>query len=101
MRMMVEMSRLAHAYGLERVDLVSGDGRRVFGREDGGVPALEEVGEVFANCRAWTRFLFPAAIRPHPPMMGLLEKETEVLRRYHPKAQMWVSPAELHPHVDG
>lgn len=29
---------------------------------------------------------------PPKPLMNLLEKQTELLRKYHPKARMWVSP---------
>src|ERR1041384_2395315 len=38
--------------------------------------------------------LFPGATRAIPSLylLALLEKETQVLHKYHPRAQMWISP---------
>jgi len=57
--------------------------------------ALREWGEVFRQLpRIDAVFLHggdPGHNAPQP-LMALLAKETEVLHRYHPLAQMWVSP---------
>ena len=49
-----------------RVDLVSGDGQRLFGREDRRSPRSRNGARSSANCRASTRFLFRAAIPATP-----------------------------------
>jgi hypothetical protein len=94
MRMMVEMSRLADAYGLDvwiwypAMDGDYSDAKTV-------ASALEEWGEVFRQLPRVDAVFVPGGDPGHTrpkELMGLLEKETEVLRRYHPKAQMWVSP---------
>jgi hypothetical protein len=94
MRMMIEMSRLANAYGLDvwiwypAMDGDYADAKTV-------AAALEEWGEVFRQLPRVDAVFVPGGDPGHTRpkvLMGLLEKETEVLRRYHPKAQMWVSP---------
>ena len=47
------------------------------------------------SCRGSTPSSSPAATRAHAArryLFALLEKQTANLRRYHPEAQMWVSP---------
>jgi hypothetical protein len=94
MRMMTEMSRLADEYGLDvwiwypAMDLDYSDPKTV-------AAALEEWGEVFRKLPRIDAVFVPGGDPGHTEpkfLMALLEKETEVLHRYHPKAQMWVSP---------
>jgi hypothetical protein len=94
MRMMTEMSRLADEYGLDvwiwypAMDLDYSDSKTV-------AAALEEWGEVFRQLPRIDAVFVPGGDPGHTEpkyMMALLEKETAVLHRYHPKAQMWMSP---------
>ncbi len=94
MSMMIEMSRLADAYGLDvwiwypAMDADYADAKTV-------ASALEEWGEVFRQLPRVDAVFVPGGDPGHTrpkDLMALLEKETGVLRRYHPKAQMWVSP---------
>lgn len=57
--------------------------------------ALKQWGEVFQRLPRIDAVFVPGGDPGHTQpkyLMALLEKETEVLRRYHPKAAMWVSP---------
>ncbi len=57
--------------------------------------ALEEWGAVFDKLPRLDAVFVPGGDPGHTQpkhLMALLEKETEVLHRSHPKAQMWVSP---------
>jgi hypothetical protein len=57
--------------------------------------ALREWGEVFAKLPRIDAVFVPGGDPGHTQprfLMALLEKQTENLRRFHPKAQMWVSP---------
>jgi hypothetical protein len=94
MRMMVEMSRLADEYGLDvwiwypAMDKDYSDPKTV-------QLALKEWGEVFRQLPRIDAVFVPGGDPGHTQpkyMFPLLEKETEALRRYHPKAQMWMSP---------
>lgn len=94
MRMMVEVSRLADSYGLDvwiwypAMDSDYSDPKSV-------EFALKEWGEVFRQLPRIDAVFVPGGDPGHTPpkhLMALLEKQTGVLRRYHPKAQMWVSP---------
>src|SRR5258706_11301474 len=94
MRMMVEMSRLANEYGLDvwiwypAMDLDYADPKTV-------AAALEEWGEVFRKLPRVDAVFVPGGDPGHTEpkvLMAFLEKETAVLHRYHPRAQMWVSP---------
>ncbi len=94
MRMMTEMSRLADEYGLDvwiwypAMDTDYTDPKTVSA-------ALEEWGEVFRKLPRVDAVFVPGGDPGHTEpkvLMELLEKETGVLHRYHPKAQMWVSP---------
>src|SRR3989454_7889395 len=94
MEMMMGMSGLADAYGLDvwiwypAMDRDYSDPKTV-------EFALHEWGEVFRKLpRIDTVFVpggDPGHTRPKV-LMALLEKQTENLHRFHPKAQMWVSP---------
>ena len=94
MRMMVELSRLLAAYGLDvwiwypAMDRDYADPATV-------ESALREWGEVFRQLPRVDAVFVPGGDPGHTapqPLMALLAKETEVLHRYHPRAQMWVSP---------
>ncbi len=57
--------------------------------------ALEEWGEVFAKLPRIDAVFVPGGDPGHTQpkfLMALLEKQAANLRRFHPKAQMWVSP---------
>lgn len=92
--MMVEMSRLADSYGLDvwiwypAMDRDYSDPKTV-------EFALQEWGEVFRQLPRIDAIFVPGGDPGHTEpkyLLALLEKETAVLHRYHPKAQMWVSP---------
>ncbi|HEY6271569.1 MAG TPA: hypothetical protein VIX19_06185 [Terriglobales bacterium] len=94
MQMMVEMSRLADEYGLDlwiwypAMDRSYSDPKTV-------EHALHEWGEVFAALPRIDAVFVPGGDPGHTEpkyMMALLEKQTANLQRYHPHAQMWMSP---------
>lgn len=94
MEMMVGMSRLADAYGLDvwiwypAMDKDYADPKTV-------ESALREWGEVFQKLPRVDAVFVPGGDPGHTEpkyLMALLEKQTQNLHRYHPKAQMWVSP---------
>ena len=94
MEMMAQMSRLADEYGLDvwiwypAMDANYGDEKTV-------EFALREWGEVFKKLPRVDAVFVPGGDPGHTQpkvLMGLLEKQVENLHRYHPKAQMWVSP---------
>jgi hypothetical protein len=94
MRMMTEMSRLADSYGLDvwiwypAMDLDYSNPKTVNA-------ALEEWGEVFRKLPRLDAVFVPGGDPGHTEprvLMAFLEKVTAVLHRYHPAAQMWVSP---------
>ena len=94
MEMMVGMSRVADAYGLDvwvwypAMDRDYSDPKTV-------EFALREWGEVFAKLPRIDAVFVPGGDPGHTPpkvLMALLEKQTQNLHRYHPKAQMWMSP---------
>jgi hypothetical protein len=94
MQMMIEMSRLAQEYGLEcwiwypAMDRDYSDAATV-------TAAIREWGEVFRQLPRVDAVFVPGGDPGHTEprfLMALLEKQTENLRKYHPKATMWVSP---------
>jgi len=94
MQMMVEMSRLLNEYGLDvwiwypAMDRDYSDPKTV-------ELALREWGEVFKRLPRVDAVFVPGGDPGHTQpkyLMALLEKQTQSLHRYHPKAQMWVSP---------
>ncbi len=94
MRMMIEMSRLAAQHGLEvwiwypALDRDYSDPATI-------EFALKEWGEVFRQLPHIDAVFVPGGDPGHTRpryLMGLLEKQASNLRRYHPRAQMWVSP---------
>ena len=94
MQMMIEMSRLANEYGLDvwvwypAMDRDYSDPKTV-------EFALREWGDVFRQLPRVDAVFVPGGDPGHTQpgvLMALLEKQTANLRRYHPKAQMWMSP---------
>ena len=94
MEMMQGMSRLADAYGLDvwiwypAMDKDYANAKTV-------ESALREWGEVFAKLSRIDAVFVPGGDPGHTQpkvLMALLESQTQNLHRYHPKAQMWVSP---------
>jgi hypothetical protein len=94
MRMMIELSRLLDQYGLDvwiwypAMDRDYSDPATV-------EAALGEWGEVFRQLPRIDAVFVPGGDPGHTRpryLAALLAKETDVLHRYHPKAQMWVSP---------
>ena len=94
MEMMTGMSRVADSYGLDvwiwypAMDRDYSDPKTV-------EFALHEWGEVFRKLPRVDVVFVPGGDPGHTQpkyLMALLEKQTENLHRFHPKAQMWVSP---------
>ena len=94
MEMMTGMSRLADAYGLDvwiwypAMDRDYSDPQTV-------ASALREWGKVFSKLPRIDAVFVPGGDPGHTEpkvLLAFLEKQTQNLRRFHPKAQMWVSP---------
>ncbi len=91
---MVGMSRIIDEYGLDAwiwypaMDKDYSDPKTV-------EFALNEWGEVFKKLPRVDAVFVPGGDPGHTQpkyLMALLEKETAILHKYHPKAQMWVAP---------
>lgn len=94
MEMMVEMSRICDEYGLDvsvwypAMDKDYSDPATV-------ERALKEWAEVFRKLPRIDAVFVPGGDPGHTQpkyLMALLEKQAASLRRYHPKAAMWVAP---------
>lgn len=94
LQMMTQMSRIIGEYGLDvsiwypAMDKDYSDAKTV-------ALALYEWEEVFRVLPRIDNIFVPGGDPGHTQpkyLLELLEKETEVLHRYHPKASMWVSP---------
>ncbi|MGH7968414.1 MAG: hypothetical protein ACREIC_06755, partial [Limisphaerales bacterium] len=94
MEMMVGMSGIAAAYGLDvwiwypAMDKDYADPATV-------ESALHEWGEIFRKLPRIDAVFVPGGDPGHTEpkvLLALLEKQTRNLHQYHPKAQMWVSP---------
>ena len=92
--MMVQMSRIADEYGQDvwiwypALDKDYGDPKQV-------EFALKEWAEVFKKLPRIDAIFVPGGDPGHTQprhLMALLEKQTASLRKYHPKAEMWMSP---------
>jgi len=81
-QMMVEVSRLADLYGLDVWMWFP-----VMGHDD-WTPVLEKLPRLDA---VFTPGGDPGDMAP-APLLQFLKKQKQLLRRFHPKAQMWVSP---------
>ena len=94
LEMMVGMSKLLDDYGLDVWIWYPAMDPDYFKPETVAF-ALKEWGEVFKRLPRIDAVFVPGGDPGHTRpqhLMALLEKQTEVLHRYHPKAQMWVSP---------
>lgn len=93
LRMMTEMSRLANDYGLDVwvwYPAMDAD----YSKPETVEFALKEWGEVFQACPRIDAVMVPGGDPGHTPpkvLFPFLEKQAANLRKYHPKAQMWVS----------
>jgi hypothetical protein len=94
MEMMEKMSRLLDEYGMDvwiwypALDPDYADPKWV-------EFALKEWGEVFRRLPRIDAVFVPGGDPGHTPpkyLMALLEKQAQNLRRFHPKAQVWVAP---------
>ncbi|HXH51627.1 MAG TPA: hypothetical protein VNM47_19985 [Terriglobia bacterium] len=94
MQMMVEMSRLADKYGLD-VWIWYPAMDKDYSNPETVEFAVHEWGEVFKALPRVDAVMVPGGDPGHTEpkvMMALLEKQTQNLRRYHPRAEMWMSP---------
>jgi hypothetical protein len=94
MEMMTGMSRLADEYGLD-VWIWYPAMDRDYSNPQTVESALREWGEVFQKLPRVDAVFVPGGDPGHTEpkyLLALLEKQTANLHRYHPKAQMWVSP---------
>jgi len=92
--MMAEMSRIANEYGLD-VSIWYPAMDRDYSNPKTIEFALEEWGEVFRKVPRIDAVFVPGGDPGHTQpkyLLALLEKQTANLRRFHPKAGMWVSP---------
>jgi hypothetical protein len=94
MEMMVGMSRLADDYGLDVwvwYPALDAD----YSKPETVEFALKEWAEVFRKLSRIDAVFVPGGDPGHTRpkhLMALLAKQTESLHRFHPKAQMWMSP---------
>jgi len=94
MQMMVEMSRLADEYGLD-VWIWYPAMDKDYSNPETVELAVREWGEVFKALPRVDAVMVPGGDPGHTEpkyMMALLEKQTQNLHRYHPHAEMWMSP---------
>jgi hypothetical protein len=94
MQMMVEMSRLADEYGLD-VWIWYPAMDKDYSNPNTVESAIHEWGKVFQALPRVDAVFVPGGDPGHTEpkqMMALLEKQTANLHRYHPHAQMWMSP---------
>lgn len=94
MDMMVEMSRIAGEYGLD-VSVWFPALDKDYSNPKTVEFALHEWGEVFRRLPHLDAVFVPGGDPGDTSpalLLALLEKQTAVLHRYHPSAQMWVSP---------
>ena len=92
--MMIGMSRICDEYGLD-VWIWYPALDQDYSKPETVEFALTEWGEVFKQLPRIDAILVPGGDPGHTQpkyLMALLEKQTENLRRHHPKAQMWVAP---------
>jgi hypothetical protein len=94
MQMMVEMSRLADEYGLD-VWIWYPAMDKDYSNPETVEFTIREWGEVFKALPRVDAVMVPGGDPGHTEpkvMMALLEKQTQNLHRYHPRAEMWMSP---------
>jgi hypothetical protein len=94
MEMMTEMSRIADEYGLD-VSIWYPAMDPDYSNPKTVVFALNEWASVFRRLPRIDAIFVPGGDPGHTQpkyLMALLEKQAASLRRYHPKAQVWISP---------
>jgi len=94
LEMMIEMSRIISEYGLQVWVWYPALGKG-YDNPKTVEAALLEWGNVFSRLPRIDAIMVPGGDPGSTPpidLMHLLEQEARVLRRYHPKAQVWVSP---------
>ncbi len=94
MQMMVEMSRICDEYGLD-VWIWYPALDKDYSQQADVDFALKEWAEVFKKLPRIDAVFVPGGDPGHTQpkfLMPMLEKQTASLRRFHPKAQMWVAP---------
>lgn len=94
MQMMEAMSRLLADYDLQ-VWVWYPAMDEDYSNEKTVASAIEEWGAVFSRLPRLDAIFVPGGDPGHTPprvLMAFLEKQAQNLRRYHPQAQMWVSP---------
>jgi hypothetical protein len=94
LEMMVGMSRVADAYGLD-VWIWYPAMDRDYGNPATVEIALQEWEQVYQRLPRIDALFVPGGDPGHTRpkhLMALLEKQTRLLHKYHPRAQMWVSP---------
>src|SRR5579883_2946546 len=92
--MMEEVSRIANDYGID-VWIWYPAMDRDYSNPDTVEFALKEWAEVFRRLPRIDAIFVPGGDPGHTQpkyLMALLEKQTASLHRFHPKAQMWMSP---------
>lgn len=93
-QMMVEISRIADSYGLD-VWIWYPAMDRDYSNPATVESALKEWGKIFAMLPRVDAVFVPGGDPGHTEpkyLLALLEKQKINLRKYHPQAQMWVSP---------
>ena len=94
LRMMTEMSRIADEYGID-VSIWYPAMDNDYSKPATVDFALKEWGNVFAHLPRVDALFVPGGDPGHtrPKLLfALLEKQAENLHRYHPKAEIWLSP---------
>jgi hypothetical protein len=94
MEMMVEMSRIANEYGLN-VSVWYPAMDRDYSNPKTVEFALKEWEKVYKRLPRIDAIFVPGGDPGHTEpkyLLALLEKQVAILHRYHPKAEMWVSP---------
>ncbi len=95
LEMMVGMSRLADEYGLDVGVWYPTEDNVDYADPKVLAATLREWGDIFEALPRIDAVLVPGGDpgnSPPKPLMAFLEKQAELLRKHHPKAQMWISP---------
>lgn len=98
-KMIVEQARICKSYGLDVWIWYPNVGKD-YEHEDAIRQELKEREEIFASLPQLDNVFVPAGdpgeMDPGP-LFRWLEKEAVVLRKYHPRAKIWVSPQAFKP----
>ena len=94
MEMNIKISKILEKYGIDAwywYPLMYGD----YSKSENFQKSLEEAEEIFSRLPKVDAIFVPGGDPGHTPpqiLFDYLEKETQILHKYHPKAEMWVSP---------